>query len=140
MHSVLADNKLPVASYNGTPVSLTIVYRKGIVLDRRHSKILDGYDGNGRVSGRFLWAGLLTWLELRGVLETAHDRRGGEYREDWYHSGVIKTKLNALFDLPACGKYLVDQNYSTSKHHVTEAASTGGITRGHAITNCPHRT
>jgi len=127
--SLLESKEVLVTSYDGTRVPLTLVYKKGIVLDGGHPTILNGYGAYGSVSESYFWAGALAWVERGGVLATAHVRGGGEYGEDWHLGGMMRTKLNTVFDFIACGQYLIDQKYTSSKRLAAEGGSAGGIQR-----------
>lgn len=135
--SMLESRQVLVTSYDGTRVPLTLVYRKGMVLDGSHPTILDGYGAYGTVSETGFWAGALAWVERGGVLATAHVRGGGEYGEDWHLGGMKKTKLNTVFDFIACGQYLIEQKFTTAKRLAGEGWSAGGITVGRAMTLRP---
>ena len=135
--SSLESKEVLVTSYDGTRVPLTLVYKKGIVLDGSHPTILNGYGAYGSVAESFFWAVALAWVEHGGVLATAHIRGGGEYGEDWHRGGMKTTKLNTVFDFIACGQYLVDQKYTNSKLLAAEGGSAGGITVGRAMTIRP---
>jgi len=135
--SSLESKEVLVTSYDGTRVPLTMLHKKGIVLDGSHPTILNGYGAYGLVSESFFWAGALAWVERGGVLATAHVRGGGEYGEDWHQGGMMKTKLNTVFDFIACGQYLIDQRYTSSKRLAAEGGSAGGITVGRAMTMRP---
>ena len=86
------------------------------------------------VSESFFWASSLAWIERGGVCAIAHVRGGGEYGEDWHRGGMMKTKLNTVFDFIACGQYLVDQKYTVPRKLAGNGASAGGITVGGALT------
>lgn len=135
--SSLESKELLVTSYDGTRVPMTLVYKKGLVLDGSHPTILDGYGAYGIVSENGFWAGALAWTDRGGILATAHVRGGGEYGEDWHRDGMMKTKLNTVYDFIACAQYLVDHNYTTSQHLAAEGGSAGGITVGRAMTLRP---
>ena len=121
-------------SYDGTRIPLSIIYKKGLVLDGSHPTILNGYGSYG-ISEEPAFNGVrLAWLERGGILATAHIRGGGEYGEDWHRGGMMRTKLNTVFDFIACGQYLVDNHYTTSKRMAAEGGSAGGITVGGAMT------
>jgi prolyl oligopeptidase len=126
-----------VTSYDCTRVPLSIVYRKGLVLDGSHPTFLEGYGSYGVVSESFFWSSSMAWIERGGIWAIAHVRGGGEYGEDWHRAGMMKTKLNTVFDFIACGQYLIDQKYTTSKRLVGEGGSAGGITVGRAMTLRP---
>ena len=132
--SQLESKEVLVTSYDGTRVPLSIVYKKGTVLDGSHPTILEGYGSYGIVSESFFWSSSLAWIERGGIWAVAHIRGGGEYGEDWHRGGMMKTKLNTVFDFIACGQYLVDQKYTSPRKLAANGGSAGGITVGGAMT------
>jgi len=132
--SQLESKEVLVTSYDGTRVPLSIVYRRGMVLDGSHPTFLEGYGAYGVVSEAFFWPSSLAWIERGGIWAIAHVRGGGEYGEDWHRAGMMKTKLNTVFDFIACGQYLVDQKYTVPQKLAANGASAGGITVGGALT------
>ena len=121
-------------SYDGTRIPLSIIHKKGLVLDSSHPTILDGYGSYGATQEPNFSGVRLAWLERGGILAIAHIRGGGEYGEDWHRGGMMRTKLNTVLDFIACGEYLVDHHYTTSKLMAAEGVSAGGITVGGALT------
>jgi prolyl oligopeptidase len=121
-------------SYDGTRVPLSIIYKKGIELDRSHPTILRGYGSYGISEESSFNPVVLAWVERGGVLAVAHIRGGGEYGEAWHKAGFMQTKINTIFDFIACGQYLVDAHYTTSKRLGAIGGSAGGITVGGALT------
>jgi prolyl oligopeptidase len=136
--SMLESKEVLVTSYDGTRVPLSIVYRKGLVLDGSHPTFLEGYGAYGVVSESGFWPSSLAWIEKGGVYAVAHVRGGGEYGEDWHRAGMMKTKTNTILDFIACGQYLVDQKYTTPKKLAGNGGSAGGITVGGAMTWAPN--
>ncbi len=132
--SQLESKEVLVTSYDGTRVPLSIVFRKGMVLDGSHPTFLEGYGAYGVVSESFFRASSLAWIERGGIWAIAHVRGGGEYGEDWHRAGMMKTKLNTVFDFIACGQYLVDQRYTVPQKLAGNGGSAGGITVGGAMT------
>ncbi len=135
--SQLESREVMVTSYDGTRIPLSIIYRKGLVLDGSHPTILDGYGSYGVVSESYFSAPTMAWIERGGVLATAHVRGGGEYGEDWHRAGQMRTKPNTILDFIACGEYLVDQRYTSRRLLAGEGTSAGGITVGGALTQRP---
>ncbi len=132
--SGLEAKEVLVTSYDGTQVPLSIVYKKGLVLDGSHPTILEGYGSYGLSQDAYFSPSSLAWIERGGVLATAHIRGGGELGEEWHTGGQKLTKLNTVFDFIACGQYLVDQNYTSTKKLAGIGGSAGGITAGGALT------
>ena len=135
--SMLESKEVLVTGDDGTRVPLSIVYRKGIVLDGSHPTILRGYGAYGLVGESLFSAVSIAWVERGGVLATAHVRGGGEYGESWHLGGMMKTKLNTVNDFIACAQYLVDRKYTRPGRLAAEGGSAGGITVGRAMTIRP---
>ena len=132
--SPFESKEVMVTSYDGTQVPLSIVYKKGLVQDGSHPTILEGYGSYGLSEDSYFSADSLAWLERGGVFATAHIRGGGELGEEWHTGGQKLTKINTVFDFIACGQYLVDQNYTTTKKLGGIGGSAGGVTAGGALT------
>ena len=132
--SQLESKEVLAVSYDGTRVPLSIVYKKGIALDGSHPTILEGYGSYGLSQDSFFSATMVAWLERGGIFAVAHIRGGGENGEDWHRDGQMRTKLNTVFDMIACGQYLVDTHYTASKYLAAQGGSAGGITVGGAFT------
>jgi len=125
-------------SYDGTPVPLSIVYRRGIKLDGSNPAWLNGYGAYGSSSSPYFDPIDLAWFENGGgVYATCHVRGGGEYGEGWHLAGKIATKPNTWKDFIACAQYLIDNKYTTPAHLAGEGGSAGGILIGRTITERP---
>jgi prolyl oligopeptidase len=132
--SQLESKEVLVPSYDGTQVPLSIVYKKGLVLDGSHPVFLEGYGSYGVVGESAFWSSSVAWMELGGIFAVAHVRGGGEFGEDWHTGGMMKTKLNTVFDFIACGQWLVDNKYTSPSKLAGVGGSAGGITVGGALT------
>ncbi len=132
--SQLEAEEVFALSYDGTRVPLSILHRKGLVLDGSHPTILTGYGAYGLSLDPGFSPTALAWLERGNVMAVAHVRGGGEYGEDWHLAGQKATKLNTVFDFIACAQYLVDQHYTAPKYLAGRGGSAGGITVGGALT------
>lgn len=133
----LTSVEVKVPSYDGTMVPLSIVFKRGLPLDGSHPAILRGYGAYGITQDPFFDAKLLSWMERGGVYAVGHLRGGGEYGEDWHKAGFKLTKPNTWRDMIACGKYLVEQKYTSTARLAAFGGSAGGITVGRTITAQP---
>jgi prolyl oligopeptidase len=131
--SGLESKEVMAVSYDGTRIPLSIIYRKGIVLDGSHPTILDGYGSYGLSLESRFDPMVVAWLERGGVYAVAHLRGGGEYGEAWHKAAQKLTKTNTIFDFIACGQYLVDMHYASPKTLGGTGGSAGGITVGGAF-------
>lgn len=135
--SELESEEVMVASYDGTEVPLSIIHKRGIKLDGTHPAMLNGYGSYGLSLDPEFRAARLAWLNQNGIFAVAHLRGGGELGEAWHTGGQLLTKSNTVSDFIACGEYLVDQHYTTSKLLAGVGGSAGGITVGGALTRRP---
>ncbi len=132
--SQLESREVLALSYDGTRIPLSIIYRKGLVLDGSHPTLLRGYGAYGSTAEARFTATSIAWIERGGVIAVAHIRGGGEYGEDWHRGGQKLSKPNTILDFIACGQYLVDSGYTASKRMAAQGGSAGGITVGGALT------
>jgi len=126
-------------SHDGTPIPLSVIYKKGIKLDGTHPTLLTGYGSYG-ISFDPSWfpaALMLAWIERDGVVAIAHVRGGGEFGEGWHVAGQKRTKPNTFLDFIACGDYLVSAHYTSPRYLAGWGVSAGGITVGGALTSRP---
>lgn len=126
-----------VPSHDGVQVPLSIVHRRGQVLDGRAPTLLQGYGAYG-----FTWearfdAARLAWLEQGGVIAMANPRGSGVFGQAWYEAGRQATKPNTWRDMIACAEYLIAQGWASPGTLAIEGTSAGGITSGRAATERP---
>jgi prolyl oligopeptidase len=125
------------AAADGTPIPLSIMYKRGLQLDGHHPIWLTGYGAYGIALKPHLLTRQLALLEDGGVYAVAHVRGGGEFGEDWHRAGFMVTKPNTYRDLVACAEYLIQAGYGSASSMAIEGASAGGITVGMALAERP---
>lgn len=133
----IAAQRVMVRSHDGVMVPLSILHKKGLVLDGARPTILSGYGAYGISMEPRYNPQRVAWLERGGVIAVAHVRGGGEFGEDWHRAGWILTKQNTVSDFLACAQYLIDQRYTQSAKLAGTGGSAGGLTIGGAITQRP---
>jgi prolyl oligopeptidase len=125
-------------SKDGTRVPMSIIRRKGIVLNGRNPTLLTGYGGYGvSYSPDFLGTHRL-WLEQGGVIVVANIRGGGEFGEAWHLAGNLTKKQNVFDDFIACAEALITLRYTSPEHLAIEGGSNGGLLMGAALTQHPN--
>lgn len=129
------ETKAP--SYDGTPVPLSLIHKKGIKLDGSHPTLLVGYGAYSITIDPEFNPRDLAWIERGGILAFAHVRGGGEYGEEWYKGGMLQNKPNTWRDFIACAEYLIKQGYTSSAKLAGQGGSAGGILIGRAFTERP---
>jgi len=125
-------------SKDGTKVPLTIFTRKGLKRDGTTPMILTGYGGYGISSTPgFLGAQIYVWLRNGGAFAIANLRGGGEYGERWHQQGNLLNKQNVFDDFYAAARYLIDNQYTSSKKLGITGGSNGGLLMGATLTQHP---
>jgi prolyl oligopeptidase len=136
-YSQYESEEVKAQSADGTMVPLSIIHRRGLVLDGSHPTWLAGYGAYGITYDPYFDPTMPVFLEHGGVFAVAHVRGGGEYGEDWHQAGQKLTKQHTIDDFLAGAKYLIEHKYTSASHLAGEGASAGGITIGGAITQRP---
>lgn len=124
-------------SKDGTRIPMTILMRKGTLLDGDHPALITGYGGfDISLSPRFSSNRL--WFDHGGVMAIANLRGGAEYGEAWHKAGSLTHKQNVFDDFAACAQYLVDHHYTSPARLAAEGGSNGGLLMGAMITQHPN--
>ena len=124
-------------SRDGQDIPITIVYKKGLVLDGNNPTLLKAYGGFGVVSSPSYDTGLLYFLEKGGVFAYAEIRGGGEKGLNWHKEGRGLKKINTFNDFIDGAEYLISEKYTSSKKLAITGSSQGGTLVGVAMTKRP---
>jgi prolyl oligopeptidase len=135
--SGIVSQEVTAPAADGTPIPLSIIYKKGLALDGKNPCLLEGYGSYGISIEPSFDATRLALLEKGVVIAYAHVRGGGENGEDWHLAGQKLTKENTISDFIACAQYLIAQKYTSPAYLAGRGTSAGGITIGGALTQRP---
>ena len=125
-------------SYDGTPIPVSILLKKGTARDPSRPTIVYGYGSYGVSMDPIYDPAYLAWIERGGIIVTAHMRGGGEYGDEWHKAGQKLWKINTMLDFNAAAQYMIDQHWTKSPYLAANAASAGGIVMGGAIELSPN--
>ena len=102
-------------SKDGTRVPMSIIHKKGLILDGNNPTYLYGYGGfNISLTPEFSNT-IASWVEMGGVYVVANLRGGGEYGNEWYDAGRLDNKQNVFDDFYAAAEWLIAHGYTTPK-------------------------
>jgi prolyl oligopeptidase len=124
-------------SKDGTSVPMSIVRRKGLVLDGKNPVLLTGYGGYGVCQSPGFDDWLRLWIEQGGVYVVANLRGGGEYGEAWHLAGNLTRKQNVFDDFIACARHLIEVGYTNPLRLAITGTSNGGLLMGAVLTQQP---
>jgi prolyl oligopeptidase len=124
-------------SKDGTPVTMFVVHKKGLVLDGNNPTVLNGYGGFNISSTPFFSATLFPWFEAGGVFAMPNLRGGGEYGKAWHEGGMLDKKQNVFDDFFAAAEWLIENSYTSPAKLAISGGSNGGLLTGAAVTQRP---
>ena len=125
--------RIYATSHDGVKIPLTIVYKKGIVLDGSNPCLLYGYGSYGHSMPAGFSSTRLSLLDRGFVYATAHIRGGMDCGYDWYNTGKLMHKKNTFEDFIACGNALIEHGYTKLGGITAMGGSAGGMLMGAVV-------
>lgn len=111
-------------------IPISLVYHKDTKKSAETPLLLYGYGSYGHTVDASFSNVRLSILDRGFIYAIAHIR-GGEYLgREWYEDGKMLFKKNTFFDFIDAGKYLIKENYTSSKHLYAMGGSAGGLLVG----------
>ena len=130
--------RLTATAKDGTPVPISIVYKKGFEKDGKAPLLLYGYGSYGVVIDAAFSSSRLSLLNRGFAFAIAHIRGGQEMGREWYENGKMMKKKNSFTDFIACAEFLLREKYTSAKHLYAQGGSAGGLLMG-AVVNMEPR-
>ncbi|MSO72844.1 MAG: S9 family peptidase [Rhodospirillaceae bacterium] len=125
-------------SKDGTRIPVSIMRRKGTVMNSDNPTLLYGYGGYGlSQTPHFLGPRWRLWLDAGGIYVEANIRGGSEYGEDWHLQGNLTKKQNVFDDFAAAASMLIDRKYTKPEKLALMGGSNGGLLMGAMVTQNP---
>ncbi len=129
--------QVSVTSKDGTPVTMFLVHRAGLVRDGNNPTYLTGYGGFNLSMTPAFSRSLLLWLEHGGLVAVPNIRGGGEYGERWHQEGMLGRKQNSFDDFIAAAEWLIGERYTRPERLAAAGGSNGGLLMGAVLTQRP---
>ena len=118
---------------DGKMVPISLVRRKDTPLSANTPLLLYAYGSYGYTIEPYFSSVRLSLLDRGFIYAIAHIRGGQYLGREWYEEGKMLEKKNTFFDYIDAAKYLVQQNYTSSKHLYAMGGSAGGLLMGAVI-------
>jgi len=125
--------RLYATAKDGTKIPISIVYKKGLVKDGKAPLLLYAYGSYGHSMDAAFSINNLSLLNRGFVYAIAHIRGGQEMGRQWYEDGKLMKKMNTFTDFIDCGKFLVDNKFTSPAHLYAQGGSAGGLLMGAII-------
>ena len=118
---------------DGVKVPVSIVYHKNTKIDGSAPCLLYGYGSYGYSIDPSFSSVRLSLLDRGFVYAIAHIRGSQTMGRQWYEDGKLLKKKNTFYDFIDCGKYLIDNKYTSKGHLHAQGGSAGGLLMGSII-------
>lgn len=132
--SQYASEYLHATASDGTPVPISVVYRKGTKLDGTAPLLVYGYGSYGISMDPAFSQTRVSLLDRGWVYAIAHIRGGQEMGRGWYEDGKLTKKMNTFTDFIAATEHLVATSYGARDQVFAMGGSAGGLLVG-AVAN-----
>jgi oligopeptidase B len=129
--------RLWATATDGVKVPVSIVHRRGLLLDGSSPALLNGYGAYEASSDPMFDPARLSLLDRGFVFAIAHVRGGGEMGREWYEEGKFLSKTNTFGDFIASAEALVANGYTTRRALAIRGRSAGGLLIGAVLNARP---
>lgn len=127
------SERLFAAASDGTPVPVSLVYRKDKFERGKNPLFVYGYGSYGYSLPIAFNSNRLSLLDRGFVLAYAHIRGGGDMGKPWHDAGRLMRKRNTFTDFVAATHFLLDQGYGDPTRVAAEGGSAGGLLMGAVV-------
>ena len=130
-------DRLWVTAPDTARVPVSVVYRRGVILDGSNPTLLTGYGAYEISSDPMFDPVRLSLLDRGVVFAVAHVRGGGEMGRGWYEDGKYLSKTNTFTDFIACAERLVELGFTHPGRLAIRGHSAGGLLIGAVLNMRP---
>lgn len=135
--SLYVSERLMAPARDGTPIPVSIVYRKDLVKDGRAPLHLYGYGSYSIAMDPGFSTSRISLLDRGFVYAIAHIRGGDEKGRAWHDGGRLTNKPNTFNDFLDVAQFLVNQHFTSPGRISIEGGSAGGTLMGAVLNMGP---
>jgi len=128
------SERIEATAADGVKVPISLVYKKGVLLDGSAPLHLYAYGSYGYSMPVHFSIARLSLLDRGMICAVAHIRGGSEMGKKWHDQGKMLNKRNTFTDFIACAEKLIAGKYTSADRLAIEGGSAGGLLMG-AVTN-----
>jgi len=130
-------HRLYALATDGVQVPISIVHRKGLVLNGQNPCLLYGYGSYGASMDPWFSSNNVSLLDRGFVYAIAHVRGGSEMGRHWKEEGRMFNKRNTFTDFIACAERLIERGYTSPDNLAIRGGSAGGLLIGAVLNMRP---
>jgi oligopeptidase B len=129
--------RLWATARDGVEVPISLVFKSGFEPDGSRPLLLYAYGSYGSSTDASFSSARLSLLDRGFVYAIAHVRGGQELGRSWYEDGKLLQKKNTFRDFIDCGRFLIEEGYSSSDGLFAYGGSAGGLLMGAVVNMDP---
>lgn len=122
---------------DGKLVPVSLVYKKGLILNGENPTLLYGYGSYGAINDPEFRSAWVSLLDRGFVCAIAHIRGSETMGRSWYEDGKWLNKKNTFTDFIAAGNHLVKMGFTSPQHMAMWGRSAGGLLMGAVLNMAP---
>jgi oligopeptidase B len=131
--------RLSATARDGTPIPVTVVYRKGFEADGTAALLQYGYGSYGASMDPHFNRNVVSLLDRGMVYAIAHIRGGQEMGRQWYDNGKLLKKVNTFTDFIDVTDFLVGTGFAAPDRVAAFGGSAGGLLVGAVVNMAPEK-
>ena len=131
------SERLWATATDGTQIPISLIRRIDTEKSPETPLLLYAYGSYGNTIDPYFSTVRLSLLDRGFIFAIAHIRGGQYLGRQWYEDGKLLKKKNTFSDFVDCSKYLIENNYTSTKHHYAMGGSAGGLLMGAVINLAP---
>jgi oligopeptidase B len=131
------SERLWATATDGTQIPISLIRCIDTEKSPETPLLLYAYGSYGNTIDPYFSTVRLSLLDRGFIFAIAHIRGGQYLGRQWYEDGKLLKKKNTFTDFVDCSKYLIENNYTSTKHHYAMGGSAGGLLMGAVINLAP---
>lgn len=125
-----AVERITATARDGTPVPVSLVYRKNFTRDGKRPLLLYAYGSYGSTTEPTFNSQRFSLVDRDFIYAIAHVRGGQEMGRGWYDDGKMLKKMNTFTDFIDVADHLVRERYTSPDRLAANGGSAGGLLMG----------
>ncbi|EYS94970.1 S9 family peptidase [Bartonella bacilliformis] len=126
--------RITATAEDGETIPISLFYHKKTKLNGSAPCLLYGYGAYGISIPASFNSNILSLVDRGFIYAIAHIRGGKDKGVEWYEKGKHLFKHNTFTDFIACGRHLVNNQFTTHDRLIAQGGSAGGMLMG-AVAN-----
>jgi len=135
--TLYTNERIMAPARDGTPIPVSIVYRKDFKKDGSGPLHLYGYGSYGNGIDPNFSTSRISLLDRGFAYAIAHIRGGDEMGRAWYEDGKLEKKVNTFTDFIDVAQHLAKQGYTKEGNISIQGGSAGGLLMGAVLNMAP---